>query len=250
MKLTSNSKLCNLVKAGLACVAAFGLLQGTSAQAQGQISFDHLNAGAVGTGYGDQLIWANGALFASSSGYYYSMTKSTAGTYAGYYNSSPTLTVLPATADNLGPVPNAPALGSFIQATITLVSEPDGGSFSFWDVGATTPTYTLNPGDISPEIPLSDVSLGAGDFGADPYGHIHGRRFTATVPGDYIVGFQLFDTDDNGLDGLPIHTPSDILYMDFRTAVPEPSTNALAGMGLVAFGLMAFKRIRSERSKS
>ena len=65
--------------------------------AQGQITFDHLNAGAIGTGYGDQLIWANGGTFATNAGYY-AMPYASSGTYAGYYNSSPTMTVLPATS--------------------------------------------------------------------------------------------------------------------------------------------------------
>ena len=249
-KLNTTMKRNNCLKAGLlTCVLTLGLLKGNSLMAQGQISFDHLNAGAVGTGYGDQLIWANGGTFSTNAGYY-AMPKSVSGTYAGYYNSSPTMTVLPATADNDsgGPSPLAPALGSFIQAQITLISAPDGGQFAFWLTGATTPSFTLNVGDTTPLIALSSID---GSFGSDPYGHIHGRRFSATTLGDYIVGLQLFDTSDNGLDGLPIHTPSDILYMDFRgvvATVPEPNSAALFVLGLAGFCLVAFKRTRSSRT--
>jgi hypothetical protein len=227
-----------------ATLLAFGLLQGNSLIAQSQITFDHLNAGAVGTDFGDQLIWANAGTFSTNAGYF-AMPFSSAGTYAGYYNSSPTLTVLPATTDNGGPVSLAPALGSYIQAQIFLVSAPEGGQFSFWLTGATEPSYVLNPGDSTALVNLSSSD---GSFGSDPYGHIHGRRFGATVLGDYIVGLQLFDTSDNGLDGLPIHTPSDILYMDFRAtaaATPEPGTAALMGLGLIGFGLWTVKRNRA-----
>ncbi len=248
MKSVSNTKPNSGIRSTwLACLVAFGLLKGDSLMAQGQITFDHLNAGAIGTGYGDQLIWANGGTFATNAGYY-AMPYASSGTYAGYYNSSPTMTVLPATGDNGGPVSLAPALGSFIQAQITLISAPDGGQFSFWLTGATTPSFSLNVGDSTTLINLSSSD---GSFGSDPYGHIHGRRFGATALGDYIVGLQLVDTSDNGLDGLPIHTPSEMLYMDFRALaapVPEPATTALMGLGIVGFYLITIKRQNRERS--
>lgn len=241
----------NCIRSGLlVCLVALGLLQGASAQAQAQILADHLYAGAVGTAYGDQLLWANGSVFATNTGYY-KMSYSAGGQWAGYYNSEPVLAVLAATTNFGGPVPHAPALGSFVQFQITLISGPGGGRFGFWEPDSLTPVYSLGIGDSSSLIPLSggDDNPDAGTFGVDPYGHIDDRRFSATVLGDYIVGFQLFDTSDNGLDGLPIHTPSDMLYMDFRAvAVPEPATTALIGFGLFGFWLMAFKRVRSPRT--
>src|SRR3954452_13143685 len=68
----------------------------SSAQAQ----FGHLNAGAVTPEAGTQLLWANGAIFATNSGYMQPMTLSTNGIYAGYYNNSaPTMTALPTSPD-------------------------------------------------------------------------------------------------------------------------------------------------------
>ena len=255
MNIETNMKSANRVKSvWLSSLVAVVLLKGISAQAQGQILADHLYAGAVGTVYGDQLVWANADAFATNAGYY-RMDYSTGGSWAGYYNSEPTMTVLAATAAFGGPVPKAPALGSFIQAKIFLVGAPEGGQFGFWEAGATNPTYILNTGDSSQLIPLSggDENAFAGTFGEDPYGHIEDRRFTATALGDYIVGFQLFDTSDNGLDGLPIHSPSDILYVNFRAVlapVPEPTTTAMISLGLGTLWLGTVKRMRFAKSGS
>jgi hypothetical protein len=196
----------------------------------------HLNAGAVGQNPGDQLVWANGAAFVQGSGYVQNMTMATSGTYSNYYNSGPTMTALPATVVNGGPAAFAPAIGSFINVQISLVSAPVGGVFSFWESGSLTPTFNLSIGGTTatPDIPLS--APGAGTSGADPYGHIHGRRFTATVLGDYILGFQLFDTTDLGAGGNPIHTPSEILYIQYSAvAVPEPTTAATLGLYILGF---------------
>lgn len=217
-------------------ILATAVLTASQSSAQTQIAVDHFNAGATGTSSSDQLIWGNASLFATNTGYY-KLSYSTAGTYAGYYNAGFTMTVLPATADNLGPVPNAPALGSFIQVKLTLVSAPAGGFFDFWLTGNTTPAYQLGVGDSTGLIALSDITLGAGTAGADPYGHIHGRRASTTMVGDYIVSFQLFDTSTNGVDGGPIYTsPSEPFLVDFRAVdVPEPTLTALLGLGVCGF---------------
>ena len=222
-----------MVWTGLVALKFLAATQSPAQSSQTQIPTDHFNAGATGTTSSDQLIWGNAAIFATSSGYY-KLSLSTSGTYAGYYNAGFTMTVLPATTDNLGPVPEAPALGSFIQVKLTLVSAPVGGMFDYWLTGATTPTYALNVGDTTPLIPLSDITEGAGSPGADPYGHIHGRRASVTELGDYLVSFQLFDTSANGVGNGPIYTsPSDPFQVDFRAVdVPEPSVLALVGLGL------------------
>jgi hypothetical protein len=228
-------------------LTASGLLAQGS---QTQITADHFNAGATGTTSSDLLIWGNASVFAADSGYF-KLSLSTSGTYAGYYNAGFTMTVLPATADNLGPVPLAPALGSFLQAKMTLVSAPVGGNFDYWLTGATTPSYSLGVGDSTALIPLSDITLGAGSAGADPYGHIHGRRASATEVGDYIVSFQLFDTSVNGPDGSPIYSsPSTPFNVDFRAAdVPEPSVIALLGLGLCGIGVMKVRGRLSRNKK-
>lgn len=195
----------------------------------------HLDAGAASTSLGSPVIWANGLLYAESTGYIQSMTRATSGTYAGYYNSGPTLTALPGTVANGGPSGNASTLGSFLEFKFTLFSAPTGGTFSYWDHGATSPTTTLGIGQTSPLFNLSggEGNLTAGTLGGDPYGHIHGRRFTVDMPGDYSVGFQAFDTSVNGANGGPIHTPSEVLTIRFQ-GVPEPGTVALLVLGGIA----------------
>src|SRR5688572_2039534 len=214
--------------ASLAPLALALCLAMSSASSQAQ--HGHMNAGADA---GNQLFWANGALFVTNSGYVQSMPVAASGTYAGYFNSGPTLTVLPATPANLGPVPNAPALGSFIEYTLTVFSAPAGGTFAFWEGGSLTPTYSLGAGMTSPLIPLSDAAAGAGTTGADPYGHLHGRRFTATTGGDYLIGLQLFETSGSGPGGGPAHLDSGMFYLQF-SAVPEPNVGALLILGLLA----------------
>lgn len=209
----------------------------------------HLNAGAVGTAQNDPLIFTNGAEFAAGSGYVKDLTFAATGQYAGYYQGGLTFTALPQTIANGGPVPNAPAFGSFIQTRIESVSGPAGGHFAFWEEDATAPTLSLSSGTTTPSglWPLSDAALGAGTPGGDPFGHLHGRRFTVDVPGDYTVSFRLFDTSVNGADNGRIHRPSDPFSISFRAqAVPEPTTLALAGAGVAMLGAMAWRHRRTE----
>lgn len=225
-------------------LAVAGALAGPAAlQAQ------HINAGALGTDQGDQLYFENGASFVNTSGYTKSLTYATSGTYVGYIQGSITFTALARTAES-GETPsvNAAALGSFVEMGIVSVTGPVGGQFAFWDTGATTPTFSyasgFTVGSPASTWDLSDPAT-AGDAGEDPFGHLHGRRLTATVPGSYTVGFQLVDTSVNGTGGGPIHSASDVFYVNF-TAVPEPEEYAaIAAAGLVGFALW---RRRAQRA--
>lgn len=201
---------------------------------------EHLNVGAIAQTQGAPLIFANGDEFAASSGYTQEMTYASTGTYAGQYATEITFAVLAATQDFGGPISGAPALGSFIQTRIESVQGPTGGSFSFWNEDETTPSIRIPSGSkIASEMwAVSDeedhIALGlapAGSPGADPYGHVHGTQFTADVAGIYTVGFRLFDTSKNGLNGGPIHTDSEVLYIRFA-AVPEPGSLAIGIIGL------------------
>jgi hypothetical protein len=191
----------------------------------------HLNAGATGQNQNDQLVWANGAAFAAGSGYVQNMAFAESGRYAGLFNSGPTFTALS--------LPNAggPAAGSFLTAEIVSVLGPAGGQFAFWEGedlgGGASPLFSILAGGtgLAYQFALSDASLGAGVAGQDPFGHLHGRRFTTSAEGLYTVGFRVLDTSVNGTDGGPIHLASEVLYMNFAT-VPEPSALALAGLGL------------------
>src|SRR5262245_34747335 len=117
----------------------------------------HLNAGAAGTQQNDPLIWANGADFAAASSYVKTLDYTNAGRYAGYFQQNITLTALPATAAHAGPDPAAAAPGSFLQCRMSCLQAPPGGSFGFWESGATAPTISLAAGQTSSLLwPLSE----------------------------------------------------------------------------------------------
>lgn len=211
--------------------------------AQG-IAGGHLNVGATSAGAGSQLTFANGSLFDLTAGYV-PMSLTSTGTYPGYYSGGPTLTVLAQTPAFSGPVPGAPSLGSFIRVQMSLESGPTGGAFAMWESGATSPTFSLDAiGSVSGLWALSGGAENptAGSVGADPYGHIHGRRFTATTPGDYVIAFQAFDTSLNGAQ----HAASPILEMRF-SAVPEPGITVLLACGCI---LAAMRRLAGRRRTS
>ncbi len=217
----------------LPLIAAAGVVAAPTAFGQ----HGHLNAGAVGQNQGDRLKFANGDAFAASSGYVKSLTYAETGRFAGFYEGGITPTALPTTTDNGGPVPDASAPGSFLMLGVVSVDGPTGGSFGIWEAESTTPTLSYSVGyDVavpSGLLALSDSASGAGTPGGDPFGHLHGRRFTATEPGEYEVGFKLFDLSANGTGGGPIHTPSEVLTIRF-SAIPEPAVVSLLGLGTLA----------------
>jgi hypothetical protein len=189
----------------------------------------HLNAGASGTNQNDQLYFVNGdCCFSTNTGFALNLIYTNAGAAAGYYRSGGiTMTSLPQTLNNGGPAFGAAAFGSYIVAELSSVSGPTGGVFSVWEANATTPTYSLASGSTG-GTNRWNLSEGNGSPGSDPYGHIHGRVFTATMSGLYTVGFKLYDISTNGVAGSPIHTPSNVFYMNFHAvfdprAVPQLS---------------------------
>ena len=75
---------------------------------------------------------------------------------------------------------------------------------------------------MTPEISVTNswrLSESDGSPGSDPYGHVHGRRFTASKAGIYKIKFQAIDTSRNGTAGGPIHTPSPELEVWFQAGV-------------------------------
>jgi hypothetical protein len=205
---------------------------------QGQ-DHGHLRIGAYSTSQGAQLYFYNRADFASASQYVKTLMFTNSGRYAGYYQQNITLTVQAATPSYSGPEPDAPALGSYIRARILSVKGPAGGEFSFWDVGATNPTIRLASGETGTNS--FNVTQTDGSPGADPFGHIHGRRFAATTQGRYTVAFQAFDASTNGTGGGPIHTPSEIIEVTFQGGVNIESVEPdfEEGHVHVRFGAMA-----------
>lgn len=122
--------------------------------------------------------------------------------------------------------------GAQIWAEIMSVSGPAGASFGFWEAGrdveADTPTlsFTSNTSFAVFRFPLSE---GPDIANEDPQGHIHGRSWTVTQPGEYRVGIRLVDLSTNGPGELPWHAPSRIYYFrflagpDFQTSVTRES---------------------------
>jgi hypothetical protein len=216
-------------------VVAIGIVTGANTTF-GQ-SHGHLNVGAVGINQGDQLTFDNGSIFQTNSGYIMTLTYTNRGTFGGYYQGNITLTALAATPAFGGPVPNAPALGSQISAQIVSVDGPPGGAFGFWDVGATNPTISLACGTTGTNAYI--LSQNDGSPGSDPYGHIHGRRFTATKPGIYLVGFRAMDRSTNGINGRPIQSPSDVLKFYFQAGINIASISQAGSATAVTFGAAA-----------
>ena len=197
----------------------------------------HLNVGAVGTNQNDQLVFEHAEVFSTTSDYVKTLTYASAGTYAGYYQGNITLTAVAATETHLGPFTNSPALGSFLFAQLVSVDGPEGGAFGFWDTGTTSPSFSLACGTTGTNT--WQLSQNDGSPGTDPYGHFHGRRFTATIPGIYTVGFRAWDYSTNGLNGGPIHTPSEILKVYFQAGDRIRSIKAQTNKVQITFAARA-----------
>jgi hypothetical protein len=199
-------------------VIAIGLAISSGGRIVNAQDHGHLNAGVESQTPGSKLIFANGADFATNSLYVKTLTFTNATQYAGYYQGNTTLTVLPATPAHAGPDPQAPALGSYIFAQLVSLDGPEGGEFGFWDTGATSPTLKIKSGE-SGGTNIWRLTEADGSPDTDPYGHIHGRRWTLTKPGLYVLGLRLLDLSTNGIAGGPIHTQSDILYTYVQAGV-------------------------------
>lgn len=198
----------------------------------------HLYAGALGTNQNDKLYVYNGYQFdANTTNYAFPQILRTNGLNAGYYRgeaSQITFAALGATGDNSegqGPIYFTnlvgvpfynPAVGSRIAVQVVSVTGPDGGSLQFWDAAGLQPGSTITfstPVGTSGGTNCFVISENNGASDSDPYGHIHYRTFTTTLPGIYVVGFRLIDISTNGLGGGPIHTPSDLLTIRLQAGL-------------------------------
>ena len=178
----------------------------------------HLNAGASAPTAGTKLLFQNGIFFNTNSGFFVKMQKNATNGFEGEYVGNISMTAL--AADPLAPEPGHAAPGSFLQVELVSVSGPAGATISFWDRNIvegqkifTEPTGTVNGTN---RVVLSE---GDGSPGSDPYGHIHGRNWSATRPGIYTVGLRIIDTSENGVNGGKIHEPSDIYYIFFQADI-------------------------------
>lgn len=200
----------------------------------------HIYAGAVGTNQNDKLYFSNGVLFdATQSSYSFPQILRTNGLNAGYYRGDVlTFSALAGTIPNGGSIPGHAAFGSRLAVQMVSVAGPPGGSFAFWegdgesDLGAITfsvPSGTTNGTNF---LLLSENN---GVPGTDPYGHIHGRVFTASAPGTYIVGFRVIDLSANGLGGGPIQSPSEVLPVRFQAGLRIETIQTFTNRVTVSF---------------
>lgn len=95
---------------------------------------------------------------------------------------------------------DSPPGNASVQIKLLGVAGPSGATFSFWESGAASATWTratgwtAAPGD-QPSLGVSEDETG--------YGHIHGRAFTASKPGVYDVTLQAVDSLGNYTASLP-----------------------------------------------
>lgn len=205
----------------------------------------HIYAGALGTNQNDKLYFSNGAQFdASSSSYALPQILRTNGLNAGYYRGDAlTFSALPATPANGGPITNQSgtlnaALGARLAVQVVSVDGPPGGSFAFWEGDGES-----DLGNITFSVPVGTtnganylvISENNGEPGADPYGHIHGREFTTSAPGTYVVGFRVIDISNNGAGGGPIQMPSDVLPVRFQAGLRIEAIQLLTNRVIVSF---------------
>lgn len=124
--------------------------------------------------------------------------------------------------------------GSWIWAEIVSVTGPEGGTFGFWEENSSTVTHAL-PVNQPTGNPAFVISEGIDDPGDDPGGHIHGRAWTASLPGEYLVGIRLVDHSTSGPSGGPWHAPSRVYQFHFSAGPsfqPELARTANGGVTL------------------
>lgn len=200
----------------------------------------HIYAGALGTNQNDKLYFSNGGAFdAELTSYSFPQVLRTNGPNAGYYRGDVlTLSALAATIPNGGPIPGSAALGAQLAVQVVSVTGPPGGSFAFWEGDGESPlraiTFSLPVGTTNGTNYLV-ISQNGGEPGTDPYGHIHGRAFTCSTPGTYVVGFRVIDLSTNGTGGGPIHSPSDLLPVRFQAGLRIESIQTMTNRVTVSF---------------
>jgi hypothetical protein len=233
MKLSLKIKLTELLSSKLSLAgAALAMVSGAVAQDHG-----HLYISAYSKNAGAQLYFDNGGIFEDTNGYVKTLVKNTntASRFFGRYDGNITFT--PRSTNTLRGADyaaTAAAPGSVIYFQITQVEGPVGGAFEFWESTGTQPALVIPVG--SGATNLIKITEASGDSNGDPYGHIHGRRFTASVPGIYRATFRAWDLSTNGPSAGPIHTPSEVLPIHFQAGFSIASVKRTNDVATVKFG--------------
>lgn len=212
--------------------AVLALAATASAQDHG-----HLYISATSQIQGAPLYFDNASAFELSSGYVKMLTlnSNAASRYNGRYEGN--ITVTPRSTNTLRGAdygPNAAAPGSVIYFQITNVAGPTGGSFEFWEATGSQPAFSIPVGNGATNV--VKVTDASGAPGGDPYGHIHGRRFSATQPGIYLVTVQAHDLSTNGPGSGPIHIPSAPVTIAFQAGFVVASVSRPGTATTVTFG--------------
>jgi hypothetical protein len=215
----------------------------------------HVNAGVTDAAAGSRLAFLNASRWAEESGYVVHLNKATNGPYAGYHVSSGyTFTALSATDLNGGVFPGHAALGSHLVARLVSVEGPVGGSFGFWEtpgdeLDAEEITFGTSVGEVAGtrEFPLSENN---GRPGEDPYGHYHGRKYTATLPGLYKVGLVIRDASHNGPGGGPLHPESEITRFNYQAGVTIAKVTSAAEGTQLTFATKSPRNYHVEASQT
>ena len=177
----------------------------------------HINAGAVSQTAGSPLSFINGAQFSTNSGFFVYLAPKQVGA-PGPFQGTVTFTALPSTPLNGGPVAGHALPGASLALQWVAANGPVGGILGFLEEEDTAPRFSIQTGVAAQswQLPLSEND---GSAGSDPYGHIHGRSFTATQPGLYTASFRILDTSSNGAGGNPLHTPSEPFVIFLQAGV-------------------------------
>jgi hypothetical protein len=228
---------------GLTALAFGALLVGATALRAQHI---HVNAGASNTTQNARLYFVNGTTYDTNSRYDVFLSFTNGGPFSNrYHGAGVSFTALASTLDNGGPAFGHAANGAVLQLQFVSLSGPPGGVFGVQtqEVGNPSlylPAFSLPVGTTN-GTNLLRLSENDGSPGADPYGHIHGRTFTATKPGLYTLGCRILDTSSNGAGGGPIHTPSTLYYFYFQAGLAISSWSRQSNSFAVTFGTAAGK---------
>ncbi len=201
----------------------------------------HVNAGASSTNQDAQLYFVNGANFVTNSGYVVSLVSNTEPRFEGLYAGTITFTALAATEDLGGPAFGHAAPGSVLELQMVSARGPTNGVFGFWEQFDPAPRMTIETGETN-GTNMFLLSESSGAPGEDPFGHVHGREFSATEPGLYAIGFRIVDTSQNGAGGGPIHRPSDIFHLYFQAGVTITEFSPGSSGATVDFGTRSGSR--------